>query len=44
MYTVEFSDNLTFYINKFFRFEGVHFKSWKQKMLLFLSLRKVASV
>ncbi|XP_060963454.1 uncharacterized protein LOC133032979 [Cannabis sativa] len=31
-------------INKPFRFEGLHFKRWRQKMLFFLTMKKVAFV
>ncbi|XP_065873301.1 uncharacterized protein [Euphorbia lathyris] len=31
-------------INKPFRFEGAHFRRWRQKMLFYLTTKKVASV
>ncbi|GKA97760.1 retrovirus-related pol polyprotein from transposon TNT 1-94 [Tanacetum coccineum] len=42
MYTDEVSGVVVADINKPFRFEGVHFKRWKQKMF-FLTMKKVAS-
>ncbi|KAL5818316.1 hypothetical protein ACOSQ4_022158 [Xanthoceras sorbifolium] len=31
-------------LNKPFRFEGIHFKKWRQKMLFFLTIKNVAYV
>ncbi|XP_071729060.1 uncharacterized protein [Rutidosis leptorrhynchoides] len=44
MTTNENSGVATFDLNKPFQFEGIHFKRWKQKMLFFLTMKKVNSV
>ncbi|KAL5857516.1 hypothetical protein ACOSQ3_004974 [Xanthoceras sorbifolium] len=31
-------------LNKPFHFEGIHFKRWRQKMLFFLTIKKVAYI
>ncbi|GKF07809.1 hypothetical protein Tco_0042033 [Tanacetum coccineum] len=42
MSTDEVSGVVVADINKPFRFEGVHLKRWKHKMLFFLTMKKVA--
>ncbi|GAA0185435.1 hypothetical protein LIER_32723 [Lithospermum erythrorhizon] len=42
--TDELSGSSSNDINKPFRFEGVHFKRWKQKILFYLTVKKVVVV
>ena len=37
------SSNKFLDLNKPFKFEGLHFKKWRQKMLFFFTTKKVAS-
>ena len=44
MATVDITGSNNNDLNKPFRFEGYHFKCWQQKMMLSLTMRKVAYV